>query len=350
MIIPGAPAYITDFGGKGDSDFDNATAISTALASLPATGGVIYFPRGVYNHSGITLAQSHVTLQGEGSTDDVPVANQGTSILYYTGTGAAITIAGTVQVSGLVVRDLAIQGTSSASYGVQCRGDVVQKFLTRSTFERVTIEGFLKSGAIGLSLEGGVGNTFRNCYVRNNDSGIVVNATTAGTTATRITNCAIRVNVAVGLKVTGGPNTLVVDGMSVIEGNQGPGVLLDAPTNVLMSCLTFRDCSFLSNNIASGTYQFDSNTHGYGTNIRQLLLDGCSFWSPGAQHPGDVHLDGVLGAVIGPLSGGALAGKNILKIEASCTDVYKNAILGSSGGAIDPDGRGVSHTLYTTYP
>lgn len=338
------------WGARGDGVADDTAAIVAATEALSSRGGIVYFPPGTYRHTGLTLTRSHVTWQGAGRTDDSPQQNVGTSILYHSSTGPAITIAGTRPVANLTIRDLAIQGTTLATAGIRLRGDHIDNFLARSVFKNVSIEGFLGAGAVGLAIDGGIENTVAGCYVRNNDTGILITADVAGTTTTRITNCRIRVNVAAGLHITGAVNTVLVDGMTVIEGNQGPGVLLDQPTNVLMSDLTFRDVWIGSNNLTTGAYQFETNTHGWGTNIRQLLVSGVSFWSPGARTPGDLHLDGVLGAVIGPMTGGAVKGTNIIKIEATSSDVQWGQILGASGGRIDPDLRGAVRTPYVTYP
>lgn len=75
---------ITDprFGGVGDGVFDNLTAINAAISALPATGGIIFFPPGVYNCSGaVNLAQKvGVVLMGSGATNG--------ATLRYTNTGS----------------------------------------------------------------------------------------------------------------------------------------------------------------------------------------------------------------------------------------------------------------------
>src|SRR5439155_261649 len=126
-----------------------------------------------------------------------------------------------------------------------------------------------------------------------------------GTTTLTCSGCLIRTNVVQGVLIRGTPNTVQFTNNTVIESNQGPGVALTQLTNVLMSHLIFRDTYIASNNIATGTYQFQTNTNALGTNIRQLLLDGVYFSSPGAHNPGDIDLDGVLWATIRNVTGSA---------------------------------------------
>lgn len=57
-------ANVKDFGAIGDGSTDDTTSIATAIASISATGGIVYFPAGVYLTGRITLP-SLVILMGE---------------------------------------------------------------------------------------------------------------------------------------------------------------------------------------------------------------------------------------------------------------------------------------------
>jgi hypothetical protein len=96
---------VTMFGADPTGTADSTTAIQTAIGALPAHGGVIYFPAGVYSCSGaLTVDQSYVTLMGDGY-------GFATQITVPSGTisrTAAIILGNTAPVSQCSVRDLAV--------------------------------------------------------------------------------------------------------------------------------------------------------------------------------------------------------------------------------------------------
>lgn len=58
---------VKDFGAVGDGTTNDTAAINAAIASLPAGGGTVYFPVGVYSVTGISpIVKSNVTLHGDG--------------------------------------------------------------------------------------------------------------------------------------------------------------------------------------------------------------------------------------------------------------------------------------------
>ena len=59
---------VLDFGAVGDGVTDDTAAINAAIASLPAAGGLVYFPPGRYACN-ITITKNGVTLRGAGLCD-----------------------------------------------------------------------------------------------------------------------------------------------------------------------------------------------------------------------------------------------------------------------------------------
>lgn len=57
---------VRDYGAKGDGTTDDTTSIQSAINALPTSGGVVYFPHGVYIISAKLTIQNHaVSLVGE---------------------------------------------------------------------------------------------------------------------------------------------------------------------------------------------------------------------------------------------------------------------------------------------
>ena len=54
-MITGAQVNVFDFGAVGDGSTNDTTAIANAIASLPATGGTVYFPKGTFITNVIVL-------------------------------------------------------------------------------------------------------------------------------------------------------------------------------------------------------------------------------------------------------------------------------------------------------
>jgi Pectate lyase superfamily protein len=58
---------VTQYGATGDGTTDDTTAIRAALAAIPSTGGLLYFPAGHYKYTGATLLlDKPVTVMGDG--------------------------------------------------------------------------------------------------------------------------------------------------------------------------------------------------------------------------------------------------------------------------------------------
>ena len=64
---PARSVSIIDFGGVGDGQTDNVTAVNAALSQTSGSNYIIYFPAGVYLFSAPILLHDSVTLKGEGA-------------------------------------------------------------------------------------------------------------------------------------------------------------------------------------------------------------------------------------------------------------------------------------------
>jgi hypothetical protein len=105
---------VKDYGATGDGMTDDLTAIQSAIAALPSTGGTLFFPHGNYKCSDtLTFDQKwSVVLAGEGGLSGGAVP---ASRLVYTGTGTRFVSARSTQ--GFIIRDLAVSYTQSGFSG-----------------------------------------------------------------------------------------------------------------------------------------------------------------------------------------------------------------------------------------
>jgi hypothetical protein len=112
---------LTEYGGVGDGQFNNAPVINAIIRNLPPEGGTIVVPEGEFRiNSPIVLNKSFVTIRGNnhGQRSNVDPAVPGTTgpaggskILVGPGVEAGILVPNEQpRISGLLIRDLAIQG------------------------------------------------------------------------------------------------------------------------------------------------------------------------------------------------------------------------------------------------
>jgi hypothetical protein len=80
---PDAIRNVRDFGARGDGVHDDAPAIVAAEAALPATGGTVHFPAGVYavGAAPILFRRSHVRFEGVGPASILRKVRPGGPIL-----------------------------------------------------------------------------------------------------------------------------------------------------------------------------------------------------------------------------------------------------------------------------
>jgi len=112
---------LTEFGGIGDGQFDNAPVFNAIIENMPPEGGTIVVPEGEFRiNSPIIVDKSFVTIRGNNhgqrSNVDPGVAGTtapagGSKILVGPGVNAGILVPDEEpRISGLLFRDLAIQG------------------------------------------------------------------------------------------------------------------------------------------------------------------------------------------------------------------------------------------------
>ena len=228
---------VKDFGAVGDGVTDDTAAIQSALDAVPLSGGTLYIPSGTYAFTGLTITKSYLTICGAGRDDD-NIAQRGTTSLKYTGSDVAIAIAGTETISNLIFRDFDLQcdstAAANATAGLQfLPGISGVATCNRSQFERVSIRGFTKNDAIGIDHQGGVSNTFTDCYIHDNYIGFSISRWS--TTVLKLVRCLVRGNNSYGVQILdgnsegSGPQNTVIEG-GVIESNGGPGVYVNMAT------------------------------------------------------------------------------------------------------------------------
>lgn len=106
------------YSAAGDDATDDTTAIRAAIAALPASGGIIFFPAGTYKITGALTITSGIELQGQGR--DVTI------IKNYDEDGSAIIATGPtarqITIRSLSVED-GVSATRTAGIGVDLNGN-----------------------------------------------------------------------------------------------------------------------------------------------------------------------------------------------------------------------------------
>lgn len=140
------------FGVTGDGTTDDRVAIALMVAALPSSGGILFFPKGIYYTNStspvLTVTDiSSVTVQGEGQT--ATSFRQG-------GTGDGIHILGTTEVVNTKLKDFEVRGAAGIGQGVYMQntkdGDI----------ESVDVYNF-KGHAIEIGGGSSLNNTIRRC-------------------------------------------------------------------------------------------------------------------------------------------------------------------------------------------
>jgi hypothetical protein len=166
----------TMFGADPAGTADSTSAVSAALAALPAGGGTVYFPAGTYKLSGPLSVPTGAVLQEAG---------EGTSVLSQTST-TADTLTATDK-RFITIRDLQLTGPSSgtgrgiaflhsaaAVAGISVENVIVQDFggdgihletVITSALTKVRSQG---NGGHGFLVNNGTSVSFKACYANAN--------------------------------------------------------------------------------------------------------------------------------------------------------------------------------------
>jgi hypothetical protein len=241
-MIEGEVANVLDFGAVGDGVADDTAAILAAIA----TNKTVFFPEGLYKHTGITInsTNNRVQLQGAGRSKSRLICNTaGADSIRINNTGAFY--------STPVIRDLWIDGNGTNGCGIFANGVALY------TFETLNITGQGSHGILltdtGTAASGSYIGTIRNVYSSGNIGDGIRQVATSGAdqqNASWIMNCELQGN-ANGLTLWGFGIT-VRDCSS--EGNTGWGVYFD---NGLTSGL------YSATNLAIKNCYFEANTAGH---------------------------------------------------------------------------------------
>lgn len=98
------PANVKEHGATGDGVTNDTAAVTAAIASLPANGGTVFFPRGRYRLTGINVdGKRSIRLVGEGGVSSG--SGTGTALLY---DGTASPFISAKNLTGFELRDLSV--------------------------------------------------------------------------------------------------------------------------------------------------------------------------------------------------------------------------------------------------
>lgn len=156
---------VVAYGAVGNGIADDTAAINNAISALPATGGIVYFPPGIYLVSGqIPVTQSGVRLMGSGIGVSIIQGSSATADILSLGTGSP-------QLSYLSISDLSIWSPVVSTSGAAIKLNNV----TLVAISRVEIEGAF----IGINSLASTFVAIDTVYMKNPEattgSGIVLN-------------------------------------------------------------------------------------------------------------------------------------------------------------------------------
>lgn len=159
---------VKTYGALGDGSTNDTTAIQAALAAIPSTGGVLYFPAGNYVYSGSTLTLNYpITVEGDGGVsrfysgdlNPLPIStiafNSPTVTLFNVLSG------------GCAFRNISLVNTSStvpsAGAGILVSDNGTVWGCCRITYDSITVSGFY----IDIDVQSGTGHRWANCSILN---------------------------------------------------------------------------------------------------------------------------------------------------------------------------------------
>jgi hypothetical protein len=151
---------VKGYGAIGDGSTDDTTAVQDAIDAVnTAGGGVVYFPRGTYSVSALTL-KAYVHLVGESRSEMEPSGTDKESVLLQRGTtGDVISTADYATLTyGAGIENLCILGNASGTAG---RGVYFSQGTGWCVIKNCTIRRFANQGVVC----GGVANTIYGNFI-----------------------------------------------------------------------------------------------------------------------------------------------------------------------------------------
>jgi hypothetical protein len=158
---------VTTYGATGDGVTDDTTAIQTALAAIPSTGGLLYFPAGTYKYTGATLTLNRqITVLGDGG--GVRLLDAGPPLLHTYATASITTIdfnsstgtLFTVTADGCAFKSLGLRNTS-VTQPTAGAGILVSSHGDRTLYENLSVDGFY----IDIDVQAGSAQVWNNCFI-----------------------------------------------------------------------------------------------------------------------------------------------------------------------------------------
>jgi len=73
--LSGEVVNVKEFGAKGDGVTDDTMAIQTAINAIPSTGGIVFFPKGIYIITAAIKIKDDLVLLGSGQASEIKIAN-----------------------------------------------------------------------------------------------------------------------------------------------------------------------------------------------------------------------------------------------------------------------------------
>jgi hypothetical protein len=185
--VPSGHVSITEYGAVGNDSTNNATAIQAAIDALPANGGVLVVPPGIFRVGSALTLRNGVTIQGDGI--DVSILKQtSTSANLFTGSN----------VHDIAIRDIELQGPASGTGKGIAIAKGVGNHIAYLDFSNVYVTGF---GSHGIDLENPIVSRFNGVKAEANGGwGFYLHGQNGGAagTSTVLTDCYANANTTGG--------------------------------------------------------------------------------------------------------------------------------------------------------
>jgi hypothetical protein len=301
--------------------------------ALPAWGGVIDLPAEEINggNGEEIVITKPVKIRGKGMNMSDAQASRAVTQLNYSGSGVAITIGTTDQTAPLYGVELSNFGLRNAGgdgiAGIRITGNIPQGILTaRVLIENVDVR-FFNGRGTGFDLNYGISITLRRTHAHLNMYGYRVrfgNAYDFDGIIARHNAQGVRIDQA---------NGLTVRGRSVIESNDGPGIL--ALIEDHSEQITIKDSWIEGNNVlpSSIQYQIYFAAAVPGARFKAPKLHGLNIETLVGQGIGDIYIDHADSPDTRHISTNSAAGRVILRHGSSVTNRSWSFIEGPNGQA-----------------